>query len=140
MPHIFILENDAERISAMKEALAERLPNVESTFITNAPDAIVWLKNHFDHVSLISLDHDLGAESVRDGRPFDPGRGRDVCEYLAQLTPRCHVILHTDNFFVRPTMQGILDQGGWKHTFVAPGNRTWWVGEVWIQRVVEFLG
>lgn len=139
MPHVFILESDPSRISAMREELAEHLPGVESTFFDNAPEAIAFLDAQIERLSLISLDHDLGTESVRNGRLFDPGSGRDVAHYLCGFAPSCPVILHTDNFFVRPTMQAILDEGGWEHSFVAPGNGTRWVADAWISRVSDLL-
>jgi hypothetical protein len=141
MSQVFVLENDPERIRAMKASLAKHLPDVSATFIDNAPEAISWLKEHLSVVKVISLDHDLGEEIVRNGEPFNPGSGRDVAGYLAALTPCCQVIVHTDNLFVRRTIQGLLTAGGWNHRTVAPGNLTAWVEREWIGAVAElYLG
>ena len=139
MPVLFVLENDPERVSAMQDALLSEMPSVETTYIDNVPDAIMWLSKNLHTVDLISVDHDLGAEGTQDGQPFDPGSGRDIANYLAARTPKCPVIIHTDNFFVRPTMQAALDAGNWDHTYVAPGNGTAWVLRKWIPKVKTAL-
>lgn len=136
---LFVLENDPERVSAMQDALLSEMPSVKATYFDNAPDAVAWLSRNLNAVDLISLDHDLGPEATRDGQPFDPGSGRDIANYLKERTPRCPVILHTDNFFVRPTMQAALDAGKWDHTYVAPGNGNSWVLRQWIPKVREAI-
>lgn len=137
--YVFVLENDPARISAMQEVLTNFLPRVSATYINNAPEAIEYLRQHLAQVAAISLDHDLGPEEDRGGVQFDPGSGRDVAAYLGSLAPSCPVIIHTDNFFVRPTMQKMLDRGGWHHSFVAPGNGTGWVAQSWLPLLKSLL-
>ena len=137
---IFVLENDPARIEAMKAALALHELESVSMFIDNSPDAVVWLSRNLPRCGLISLDHDLGGEQIRDGQMFDPGTGRDIACYLAERSPVCQVIIHTDNFFIRPRMQNILDSGNWTHTYVSPGNSVAWVCDDWLPKVLNLFG
>lgn len=137
---IFVLENDPVRIGAMRESLESSMLSAAATMIDNVPDAVLWLSRHLPHCGVISLDHDLGGEQIRDGGPFDPGSGRDIANYLAERTPVCPVLLHTDNFFVRPRMVSILESGSWEHSFVSPGNGVAWVVRDWLPQIIRLLG
>ncbi len=137
---IFVLENDPVRIGAMRESLESSMLAGSATFIDNAPDAVAWLSRNLGRCGVISLDHDLGGEQMRDGCSFDPGSGRDIANYLAERTPVCPVLLHTDNFFVRPGIISVLESGSWKHSFVSPGNGIAWVSREWLPQIIRLLG
>ena len=125
--------------AAMQAALAMQGLAGVSTILDNSPDAIVWLSQNLIHCGVISLNHDLGPERLRDGVMFDPGTGRDVANYLSERSPVCPVILHTDSFFIRPRLQSILDSSNWAHTFVSPGNGTDWINNAWLPVVLKLL-
>ena len=136
---IFVLDNGPARIEAIWKSLRSRELDKATTIVDNVPDAIFWLSRNLHNCGVISLTHDLGGEQIRDGFLWDPGTGRDIANYLAERSPVCPVILHTDNFFVRPQMQCILDRGEWSHSFVAPGNRMDWVEKEWLPKVLAGL-
>ena len=136
---ILVLESNPVHGATMHAALEPHGLTDVTNFFDNSPDAISWLSRNLMHCGVISLNHDLGPERIRDERMFDPGTGRDVANYLAERTPVCSVILHTDNFFIRPRMQSILDGGGWVHTYVSPRNGDHWVGKDWLPCVLRLL-
>ncbi len=139
MKTIVIVENDHRRIDAMKSEIAGAYSNVEVHFFTNAPAAIAWLEKNWCAVDLVSLDFDLGTDEELANPEFLVGTGGDVAEWLARREQFCPVILHTDSFFTRPTMQRALDAGNWKHQFVTPGNGTGWVASLWLPMVQQHL-
>ena len=136
---IMVLESVPVHSAAMHAALGPHGLTDVTNFFDNSPDAINWLSRNLMHCGVISLNHDLGPERIRDERMLDPGTGRDVANYLAERTPVCPVILHTDNFFIRPRMQSILDGGGWVQTYVSPGNGVHWVAKDWLPCVLRLL-
>ena len=136
---ILIVENDPRRLVAMHAELEEFLPKALIVEFTNAPAAILWLESHWHLVSLISLDFDLGTDEELANEDLDVGTGGDVAAWLSQRTQFCPVMLHTDSFFTRPTMQKLLDAGGWRHDYVTPGNGTAWVAEKWMPMVLQKL-
>jgi hypothetical protein len=106
----------------------------------NAPDIIEWLHDHLEETVLICLDHDLGANRLRDGESFDPGTGRDVADYLATRKPVCPVVIHTTNSLAAPGMTRTLEEAGWSWSRVVPYNDLEWVRGEWIGRVAQALG
>jgi hypothetical protein len=132
---IAILDDEPERIGAMLPLVARQFPEHEAVVFENAPDMIAWLTANLDHVCLLSLDHDLGPNQVRDGAVFDPGIGRDVADFLANRSPRCHVILHTTNHLAAPGMTRVLQESGWTVSQVVPYGDLRWVAEAWIDEV-----
>src|SRR5258708_32047364 len=95
---IAILEDNPDRIAAMRMCMAEALPGVEVVFFENAQEMIVWLGEHLGNVVLISLDHDLPLRND-ESKTIDCGTGRQVADYLASLLPTCPVIVHSSNDF-----------------------------------------
>jgi hypothetical protein len=72
MPTILVLEDDEDRVAALKKVLAERFDQFEHVFFDNAPEMIAWSKENLKQVSLICLDHDLGPNRQRGGRNIRP--------------------------------------------------------------------
>ena len=136
---VVVVENDKNRIDAMNAEINEHFPDAQLHFFTNAPSAIVWLEKNWAKVNLVSLDFDLGTDAELADPNFDVGTGGDVADWLAAREQFCPVILHTDSFFTRPTMQKALDAGNWKHEFVTPGNGTTWVVRLWLPIVQKHL-
>jgi hypothetical protein len=136
-PIIALLDDEPDRLAAMRPLLAERFPRCEVVTFDNAPDMIVWLHAHLSEVVLISLDHDLGPDRRRDGRKFDPGIGRDVADYLSTSRPQCPVILHTTNRDAIPGMLEVLKESGRQATSVIPYGDLDWVREAWMDEVIR---
>jgi CheY-like chemotaxis protein len=137
---IVILDDEPERIRAMRECLSSRLPRYRVVTFDNAPDMIGWLKRHVEDACLICLDHDPGPNRSRNGDVFDPGTGRDVAEYLATRRPICPVLIHTSNSLAAPGMAMVLDDSGWVHSRVYPYNDLEWVSADWVDEVGKALG
>ncbi len=136
---LLVVENDEQRLREMRRVCADQNPPLQFVEMTNAPDAIMWLSKHVNSVGLISLDFDLGTDEELANAEFDVGNGGDVARWLGARAPFCPVILHTDNFFCRPTMQKALAAGGWAHYYVAPGNGTSWIANAWLPLVLRCL-
>jgi hypothetical protein len=119
----------------MLRLLALRHPEFEANVFRNSPDMIGWLREHLLRIRLLSLDHDLGPNQLKEGNTFDPGTGRDVADFLATQTPQCHVILHTTNRLAAPGMQRVLNESGWTVSQVVPYGDLDWISERWITEV-----
>lgn len=137
---VLILEDDPGRMAAMRRVLAELLPHAEVAIFNNAPDAIGFLFRQIEQVVLISLDHDLGGNVLRNGLWCDPGDGRDVCAHLIDCPPRCPVIVHSANYQMVPVMVEVLRESGWATTVVTPYSQLEhaWIAAEW-RAEVEWL-
>lgn len=137
---IAILEDDERRAEVMRQEIAKRFPSMDCIIFNNAPDMIVWLKDSLEKVTIISLDHDLGPNSERDGKVFDPGVGRDVVDFLESHKPVCPVIIHTTNSFGGDGMRYALEDTGWTVKRVIPFDGSSWIKDEWIDAVVKLMG
>lgn len=136
---IAILDDEPDRIAAMKPLLSEHAARFDFCVFDNAPDMNVWLAENLDDCVLLCLDHDLGPNRRREGEVLDPGIGRDVVDFLATRNPVCPVIIHTTNIDARPGMLQTLQSAGWAVTYVSPYEDDLWIREVWITEVVLAL-
>ena len=137
--HIAILDDDDQRVTTMRNLLAESLPHYEPVSFDNAPDMIEWLQNHLKSTVLISLDHDLGPSRARNGETFDLGTGQDVVNYLTTQQPLCPVIVHTANYLAAPGMEQMLNDSGWTSSRVIPVNNLDWIDHAWIPEIRRHL-
>ena len=138
-PCIVILDDEPHRIDEMKRCLTGNQLGDNVVIFDNAPKMIAWLGQFASHAALICLDHDLGPNRTIDGRPFDPGIGRDVANYLGTIKPVCPVIVHTTNSLAAPGMKMVLDDAEWNHTAVVPYDDIRWIREAWIDAVKAAL-
>jgi hypothetical protein len=138
--YIAILEDDDERVAAMRNRLEEYFSGYSPVFFDNAPDMIEWLRDHLPSTVLISLDHDLGPSRTCNGDVFDPGTGQDVVNYLATQKPSCPVIIHTANYLAAPGMELMLNESGWTCCRVVPVDNLEWIGNAWIHEIRWYLG
>lgn len=134
---IAILEDDPERVAAMRAALARNLPAYKVVVHGSAPRMISWLRDHLDETCLISLDNDLLDPAALER---DVGKGRDVAEALARVTPGCPVILHTSNGTAARAMAEALGEVGWPLARVVPHDDVAWVEENWAPMVRRMIG
>jgi hypothetical protein len=146
---VAILEDDASRVAAVRavlpQALASVLPAFDAAVFDNVPDMIDWLEANLadtalTDTALICLDHDLGANRVRDGAPFDPGIGRDVADFLAMCPARCPVVVHSSNTPAVPGMLRALRESGWVSSAVMPSDDLRWVREAWREELEWLAG
>lgn len=126
---IAILEDDAERVVAMRAAVARDLPNYAVIVLGTANGMIAWLRDHLDEVALISLDNDL---LDPDALERDVGEGRDVAAVLARERPCCPMVLHTSNSSAARAMAETLGESGWPLARVVPHDGVEWVEEDWV--------
>ncbi len=136
---VLVLEDDPDRVAAMRQQMAARFPSYEVVLFDNAPDTIEWLRVNLDRAALICLDHDLGPNRVRAGETFDPGTGREVVDYLATRRPSCPVIVHTTNHLAAPGMERELTEAGWTFCRVVPYEDLRWIDEAWAEQLAAQL-
>ncbi|MEM9701067.1 MAG: cyclic-phosphate processing receiver domain-containing protein [Planctomycetota bacterium] len=136
---IVVLEDDPRRRTAMREALAERLPQYPSRFFTTAPETARYLEGRLDRMVLIVLDHDLDPIPVHPRRSLDAGTGRDVADFLAARDPTCPVVIHSTN---RPAAVGMeieLTDAGWDVHIVVPYGDLEWIADDWLRVVRDAI-
>ena len=138
MPNLAILEDNDERVAAMKQCLAEA--NLSAAVIfDNAPEMLAWLAVNLSRVSLLSLDNDLDPERFRDRQHGDPGSGCDVADFLRKHPPTFPIIIHTSNSNAAASMTLTFEECGWRFARVVPYNDVEWVRQAWIVEVKKAL-
>ena len=122
-----ILEDNVERIAAMRAVLSRRFPQLESIISDNPPTLIAVLEARWAEVVAISLDHDLFDRS--DGSTEITGM--DVVRFLVQKEPSFPVVIHSSNHIDAEKMQKQLRRKGWHVTRVIPFDDTEWIAAEW---------
>jgi hypothetical protein len=128
---IVILEDNEERQSVMRACLADRFCTFDAHFFDAAGETIRFLEKHLADTLVLSLDHDLELKPGPNGRPIDPGTGRQVADFLAARSPTCPVIIATTNSAAAVAMDGMLRGAGWKTRRVVPFDATHWIETDW---------
>jgi hypothetical protein len=128
---IAVLEDNADRMAAMRVALADKLYMYEAHFLPTAPLMLTWLERHGDEAIAISLDHDLELPPSASDRT-DPGNGRVVADVLAARSPNCPVVIHTTNVPAGDGMVSVLHEAGWTTYRVTPFDDLQWIRETWL--------
>ena len=124
---IAILEDNADRVLAMKKWLDDRL-SMYDRFITNDPHELIdKLRERMEDVLAVSLDHDLHERP--DGST--ELTGMMVVDFLGTQRPRFPVLLHTSNVRDGETMKRRLLSKEWRVTWVTPFDDTTWIGNDW---------
>lgn len=138
---VLILEDDPARVQAMRAVPAALLPAAELAVCDNAADAIAFLPDRGRETILISLDHDLGAARVHDGRSVDPGDGRDVAEFMSSVAAACPVVVHSSNYQMVPVMIEALRRSGWRASIVTPHSQLvlGWIEGAWRGEVESLI-
>lgn len=139
---ILLLEDNAERRTAMLEHMADCLPMFGVTFFETSESMINALKSaKWDEIALISLDNDLDPIQI-NGRATDAGDGLAVACFLVELKSM-HVtsqvtmpplMIHTTNELAALQMQHLFSVAKWRSERVTPYDGESWIGEVWIQK------
>jgi Cyclic-phosphate processing Receiver domain len=136
---ICILEDNPERQAAMRDCVKDRFHQYKAIFFNDAALMIEHLRSHLSEVIAISLDHDLELIPNGKGKPTDPGTGRHVANFLAELTPTCPIVIHSTNSAAAQGMQMLLDEKGWKTHLVHPRGDLEWIGTEWFQAMRKAL-
>jgi hypothetical protein len=132
---IVILEDNEDRAIAMRRCLEDRFCEFEASFFDEAAAMIDCLRTHLPGTILICLDHDLELKPGADGRPIDPGTGRDVADFLACQTPVCPVVIHTTNSAAGVGMEMALQEAGWQTQRVSPYGDLEWIPAEWFRAI-----
>jgi hypothetical protein len=137
--YVAILEDDAGRITEMRECLAALLPGYQHVFFGNANDMVAWLRDHLADIVLVSLDHDLPLHATRNDVEMDCGDGRVVANSLATIAPTCPVIVHSSNIACAEGMIRVLRDAGWPLRRVYPCDDDVWVRLAWADEVQKYI-
>jgi len=135
---VAILEDDGDRVAAMRACLDEALPGTEVIFFEDAQKMIAWLGEHLAEVVLISLDHDLPVRNDA-GKRLDCGTGRQVADFLGSMPATCPVIVHSSNDSCASGMFFALKEAGWPCSRIYPSEDTAWVGASWADQVRRYM-
>jgi hypothetical protein len=144
---ILILEDNAERRTAMLEHIADSLPMFGVSFFETSDSIIIALKTvDPQEIALISLDNDLDPVVV-NGQVVDAGDGVAVARFLVDRpnhgsgdTPHtAPVIIHTTNESAAYEMQELFKAANWQFHRVVPYDAEVWIGEVWIKKVRSII-
>ncbi|APZ95957.1 cyclic-phosphate processing receiver domain-containing protein [Fuerstiella marisgermanici] len=145
---ILILEDNAERRTAMIEHLADRLPMFAIQFCDTAESMCkVVQQTGLDDVALISLDNDLEPVEFRDGKPIDPGSGVDVAACLVRYSKNdgssfaaaVPVIVHSTNEPASVEIIEMLKGVGFQISRIVPYDAEKWIGEIWVREVRRLI-
>jgi len=132
---IVILEDDKNRVEAMRNRLEERFYQFDHVFFDSASEMNKYLENFMHEIIAISLDHDLELKSDEFGNTHDPGTGREVAEYLAKCSPACTVVIHSTNYFGSIGMESVLQEAGWQTCRVTPFGDLEWIHDAWFPAI-----
>lgn len=144
---ILILEDNAERRTAMLEHISDSLPMFGVSFFETSDSIISHLKcAEWNEIALISLDNDLDPVVI-NGRTVDAGDGVAVARCLVQpasgitesSAKRPPVVIHTTNESAGGQMMQLFMDAKWQVNRVTPYDSESWVGEVWIQQVRSMI-
>lgn len=141
---LMILEDNAERRTAMLEHVADCLPMFAVAFYDSSVAMINAIRrNGLREVSLVSLDNDLEPLGYDDGNPIDAGDGVSVADFLADSVSgndvpgirRVPVVVHSSNESAASQMMDSLLKSGWDAIQIVPFDAERWIGETWIRVV-----
>ena len=128
---IVILEDNTERLAAMRACIADRFYTFDARFFDESAAMVAFLDAHLGETVAISLDNDLDMKPGPDGRNIDVGEGRQVADFLATREPVCPVVIATTNASAAVGMTETLRAAGWKTRCVLPFDDTAWVAADW---------
>lgn len=129
---LFILEDNDDRIAHFREELGSTPHHVERT----VSDAVAWLSERGDEVTLFSLDNDLYVP----GYEGDEGEGWQLCEWILENVSPRPIIVHSTNTHASTRMEMACEEAEWEFHRVVPYLGMQWIGEAWIEKVREVSG
>ena len=145
---LLILEDNADRRTAMLEHVADCLPMFAVEFFDSAALMIERVKRQqLSGVALISLDHDLEPFHGPGNAAIDAGTGLDVVQCLVEWSRgrtefpvfRIPVIVHSSNDQAAEKMMDSLQSAGWSVSRIVPFDAERWVGETWVRKVRQLI-
>ncbi len=133
---IVVLEDNADRVSVMKEWLADCLSMYESFFSDDPNEVIDVLQKRSQSILALSLDHDLFERA--DG---DLDRtGMEVVDYLSRGEPSFPILIHSSNQIEADRMKRRLAKHHWTVSRVTPFLDTSWIGTDWYPTLRKAIG
>jgi ADP-ribosylglycohydrolase len=135
MKTLLLLEDNAERLTAFKEAVRELGPDWQIRAWRDAPSMLAECEDYFSETHLISLDHDLNPQP---GATCDPGTGLHIAKMLGSHFPFCPVIIHSTNADCAWSMHNELRFGGWTVERYGPIGDDWF-RKIWLPKARELL-
>jgi hypothetical protein len=132
---IAILEDNQARREAMESCLRDRLYTYDAVFFDSAKDLRRFLQTDLSSVILLSLDHDLELQQHSNGKPIDPGTGREIADFLVMHPPSFPVIIATTNSAAGDGMEFLLRDAKWDVHRVYPHGDLEWISTVWFRTV-----
>lgn len=137
---ILVLEDNDDRIAAMRDVIADRFGQYEVHFFKSCDEMkCVIAKDGLADVAAIALDHDLEMIPGPDGRMVDPGTGVEMAEWLKDLSPKCPVVVHTTNTRGGTEMVRLLRKAGWHVDRVVPYDGEAWITTSWFSLIRTYL-
>ncbi len=133
---IVVLEDNSDRIAAMKLRLEDRLSMYDAHFSDDPGEIVDVLTRRKGDVLAVSLDHDLFERA--DGSTEITGM--DVAEFLSRTEPDFPVLIHSSNQIDADRMQRLLTKNRWPVTRVTPFNDTSWIGDDWYPALRRAIG
>lgn len=134
-----VLEDNADRIDAMRRALKRESPATEWVVHGTAQEMIEWLAKNLKRATMISLDHDLVLPKERETEGIEAGSGRDVSNFLCTQVPCCPVLIHSSNSTAASDMRVELREAGWTCDRISPSQNLEWIDSSWIREVCKHL-
>ena len=135
MRHLFMLEDDLDRIRRFNAIVSKHHPNTQINVYHNAPEFIAAYPNISTTPCLICLDHDLFVDSPADP---DPGDGRDVSAFLTTQDAVCPALIHSTNAPAADSMMFSMRDAGWTVDRIAPLGDDW-IEAYWYPEAIEMI-
>ena len=132
---IAILEDNTERIEAMRERLNDRMPMYRSYFTNDPRDLLQFIQIHQGNILAVSLDHDLNEV---DFSPLDL-TGMDAVKGLENMPPEFPVIVHSTNALAVEKMMVRLENAGYSVGRVIPFDGVNWIRTEWFQTLRRMI-
>lgn len=126
---LLILDDDRNRLYGFEQVVGGLGEGWEIRTWRDAPSMIAEIDRHLPDAGLISLDHDLYADSQSDP---DPGSGRMVADALAKRQPVCPVLVHSTNTDAAWGMHNVLRRGRWTVELVHQLGQPEWIPALWL--------
>ncbi len=137
---ILVLEDNDDRIAAMRSAIADRFGQYAVSFFKSCDEMKSAItQDGLADVVAIALDHDLEMLPGPEGRMVDPGTGVEMAEWLKDQSPKCPVVVHTTNTSGGTEMVRLLRKAGWRVERVVPYDGESWIATAWFSLIRTYI-
>ncbi len=137
---ILVLEDNDDRITAMRDVIADRFGQYAVSFFKSCDEMKSAItQDGLADVVAIALDHDLEMIPGPEGRMVDPGTGVEMAEWLKDQSPKCSVVVHTTNTRGGIEMVRLLRKAGWRVERVVPYDGESWIATGWFSLIRTYI-